>query len=77
MRKEYMLGRLSLDYEILFNKVKFIQAVIAGKILLNNKKRQVIMKQCKSIGLKTWSELQSIMHKFIKSEATKSRIAKN
>ena len=41
------------DYELLFNKVKFIQAVIAGNIKINKVKRQLIMKQCKDLGLKT------------------------
>jgi DNA topoisomerase-2 len=52
-RKEYMLARLMKDYELLFNKVKFIQAVIAGNIKINKVKRQLIMKQCKDLGLKT------------------------
>lgn len=77
MRKEYMLGKLQQEYEILFNKVKFIQAVIANKILIQGKKRALIMEQCKDHALKTWPELIAIMQKFIKNEAVKSRVAKN
>jgi len=52
-RKEYMLARLLKEYELLFNKVRFIQAVIAGTIKINKVKRQAIMRQCKDLGLKT------------------------
>lgn len=63
------------DYEILFNKVRFIQAVIEGSIKIQKEKRQSIMQQCKSFGLKTWSQLIQIMSKFIKDEKTKTRLA--
>ena len=53
IRKEYMLARLMKEYELLFNKVRFIQAVIGGNIKINKVKRQAIMKQCKDLGLKT------------------------
>lgn len=74
MRKEFMLAQLLKDYEILFNKVKFIQSVIAGTIKISGKQRQLIMQQCKENGLKTWQHLCDIMHKFIKNEKTKSRV---
>jgi DNA topoisomerase-2 len=35
LRKEFMLAQLQKDYEILYNKVRFIQAVIAGTIKIN------------------------------------------
>jgi DNA topoisomerase-2 len=38
-RKDYMLALLMKDYELLFNKVKFVQAVIAGTIKINKEKR--------------------------------------
>jgi len=34
-----MLAKLQKDYEILFNKVKFIQAVIAGTVKITKVKR--------------------------------------
>lgn len=77
MRKEYMLGKLQQEYEILFNKVKFIQAVIANKLFISGKKRTLIIQQCREHQLKTWPELQQIMQKFIKNEAIKTRVAKN
>jgi DNA topoisomerase II len=47
VRKEFMLAQLQKDYEILFNKCRFIQLVIAGTIKINKQKRQFIMLQCK------------------------------
>ena len=77
MRKEFLLAQLQRDYEILLNKVKFIQAVIAGEIKINKQKRKSIMQQCVKYGLKTWTQLQEIMLKFIKSEKVKSRAIRN
>ena len=57
-RKEYCLAKLQRDYEILFNKVKFIQAVIAGTVTINKVKRQQIMLKCREIGLKTMDQLE-------------------
>jgi DNA topoisomerase II len=65
-RKEFLLARLQKDYEMLFNKVKFIQAVIADTIKVRKVKRANIMKQCKEFGLKTMTELNLIMHKYAK-----------
>lgn len=61
----------------MFNKVRFIQLVIAGTIKINKQKRQAIMLQCKTHKLKTWTELQAIMHKFIKNEQVRTKVAKN
>ena len=47
IRKEYMLSKLLKDYELLFNKVRFIQLVISGTIKINKVKRQLILKSCK------------------------------
>ena len=71
-RKEYMLARLMKDYELLFNKVKFIQAVIGGTIKINKVKRQLIMKQCKDLGLKTIDQINSVMSKWIKIKDIKA-----
>ena len=73
-RKEYMLAKLLKDYEILFNKVKFIQAVIAGTIKINKVKRQQIMLKCKEIGLKSMVDLNKIMDPFIKDKKKQARI---
>lgn len=69
-----MLAKLLKDYEILFNKVKFILAVIAGTIKINKVKRQQIMLKCKEIGLKTMVELNQIMDPFIKDKKKQARI---
>lgn len=62
-RKAYMLARLNKDYEILFNKVKFIQAVIANppQIKVNNVKRKILLKSLADFGLKPMSELNKLL----------------
>ena len=57
LRKRYMLARLNKDYEILVNKVKFIQAVIAETLKINRIKRKVIIRSMVDFGLKTMSEI--------------------
>ena len=69
-----MLAKLLKDYEILFNKVRFIQAVIAGSIKINKVKRQQIMLKCQEIGLKTMVELNAILDPFIKDKRKQARI---
>ena len=76
-RKEYCLAKLQKDYEILFNKVKFIQAVIAGTVTINKVKRQQIMLRCREIGLKTMDQLEAIMQNFIKDKNKQKRIVSN
>ncbi len=63
-RKEYMLARLSKDYEILVNKVKFIQGVIAESLKINKVKRKILVKNMVDFGLKPMSEIHAIMLKF-------------
>jgi DNA topoisomerase-2 len=46
-RKEYLLGIISKDLEILESKIKFIQMVIAEKIIVFNKKKEFIIEQIK------------------------------
>lgn len=75
-RKEFMLAKLLKDYEILFNKVKFIMAVIANTVKINKVKRQQIMLKCKEIGLKTMVELNAILDPFIKDKKKQARISK-
>jgi len=69
-----MLAKLLKDYEILFNKVRFIQGVIAGNIKINRVKRQQIMLKCQEIGLKTMVELNAILDPFIKDKKKQARI---
>jgi len=64
MRKDYMLAKLSKDYEILFNKVKFIQAIIAETLKINKVKRNIILERLIALGLKPMSEIMKIMQKF-------------
>ena len=41
-RKEYQLKKLLKEYEVLHNKVRFIQAVIDGEVIIMRKKRAEI-----------------------------------
>jgi len=42
-RKEFMLAKLQKEYEILFNKVQFIQAIISETLKINKVKRVIIL----------------------------------
>lgn len=44
-RKDYQLNKLSLDISKMDNRSKFIKCVIDGKIVVNNKKKEDIIKQ--------------------------------
>lgn len=56
-----MLARLAKDYEILFNKVKFILGVINEQLKVNKVKRKVLIKSLVEFGLKPMSEISKIL----------------
>jgi DNA topoisomerase-2 len=60
-RKDYMLAKLLKDFEMLSNKVRFINGIIKEEIKLNNKKRQVVIQMLKAKGFKTVTELDAIL----------------
>jgi DNA topoisomerase-2 len=59
-RKDYMLAKLKKEYEILKNKVRFIKAVIEETVKIKRVKRSDIVKQLKTQGFLTMSELNEI-----------------
>ena len=59
-----MLARLRKEYEILVNKVKFIQAVIAESLKINRVKRKIIIRAMIEFGLKPMSKINEIMAQF-------------
>ena len=59
-----MLARLSKEYEILFNKVKFIQAIISETLKISKVKRAIIIQRIQELGLKPMSEINKIMMKY-------------
>ena len=63
-RKEYMLARLLQQYEVLVNKVKFIQGVISESLRINKAKRKELVRSLVAFGLKQISEINAIMLKF-------------
>lgn len=44
LRKQFMLAQLNKEYEILRNKVKFIQGVITEKLKINKVKRKILIR---------------------------------
>lgn len=52
-----MLARLTKEYEILFNKVKFIQAIVSETLKINKVKRAIIIHRVIELGLKPMSEI--------------------
>lgn len=59
-----MLARLMKEYEILFNKVKFIQAIISETLKINKVKRAIIIQRVQELGLKPMSEINKLMLKY-------------
>lgn len=59
-----MLAKLQKEYEILFNKVQFIQAIISETLKINKVKRIIILKRVQELGLKPMSELNKLLQKF-------------
>ena len=64
MRKQYMLARLQKEYEILVNKVKFIQGVIAEGLKINRVKRKALIRAMVDFGLKPMCKINEIMARF-------------
>lgn len=71
-----MLARLTKEYEILFNKVKFIQAIISETLKINKVKRSIILQRVVEIGLKPMSEINKVMLKFAKLGMGKTAASK-
>ena len=61
-RKAYMLGRLRRDYEILVNKVRFIQLVISEELKVNRVKRAILLRSLQEHELKPMSELKALLN---------------
>ena len=53
-RKFNLLGRLTEEWEKLDNKVRFILAVIAGKLVVSNRKKTELLSELKATGFKVF-----------------------
>lgn len=53
-RKEYLIRKLTEEWEILDNKVRFILAVVHGKLVVSNRKKSDLLKELKDQGYKTF-----------------------
>ena len=60
-RREYLLCRLDREHAILANKVKFIQGVISGALVITRVKRPVLLRSLEAFGLAKWSALAALM----------------
>ena len=60
-----MLAKLQKEYEILVNKVKFIQGIISENLCINRVKRKVLIRKLIAFELKPMSEIVAIMDKFL------------
>lgn len=59
-RKEYLLARLEKEHETLRNKVRFIQSVISGDIVINRVKRKAIAATLLAKQFTTMTQLNNI-----------------
>lgn len=55
-RKNFLLNKLTEDWEKLDNKVNFILAVINNKIIVSNRKKSELLLELKSYGFKVFQE---------------------
>eukprot|EP01035_Chromulina_nebulosa_P023441 gene23441-30384_t len=53
-RKTYLISKLTDEWDRLDNKVKFIQSVIDGKLVISNRKKQELLFELQSKGFKTF-----------------------
>ncbi len=54
-RKDYLLEKIKMDIIKLTNKALFIKAVIDGKIIVNNKKKEDIIKQIEKVNIEKFN----------------------
>ena len=59
-RKDYLVAKLKNELEKLDNKVRFIQSVISGKLIISNRKKADLLNELKSSGYKTFVENWSV-----------------
>lgn len=60
-RKAYLLKKMTKEYEILKNKSQFIEGIISGDLVIQNKKRNDTLNMLRDKGFKTWSEINAIL----------------
>lgn len=50
-RKDYILAKYEFDKKVMYNRIKFIRALLDDDIILKNKKKNVLIKELKLFGL--------------------------
>ena len=63
-RKQYMLDKLEREHAILENKVKFIQGVISGDLVIIKVKKAKLLVSLEKFGLLKWSALTAMMERW-------------
>lgn len=58
-RKQYLVSKLAREIEIIENRVKFLLAVVSGEVKFANKKSSELIKDLKSMGIKSMHEIES------------------
>ena len=58
-RKEHLANKLTEDYERLDNKVRFVEAVINGTLVVSNRKREELLVELKRRGFKAFPKAAS------------------
>ena len=61
-----MLDKLAREHAILENKVKFIQGVISGDLVIIKVKKAKLLVSLEKFGLMKWSALTAMMEKWSK-----------
>jgi len=59
-RKDYLLGKLTRECEMISNKVRFILMVVSNELIINMKQKKTLCKELKSRGFATKSDLAKI-----------------
>ena len=59
-RKEYLVGKLTRECEVITNKVRFILMVVNNELVINMKMKKTLCKELKSKGFATKSDLGKI-----------------
>lgn len=60
-RQQYLLDKLAREHAILANKVKFIEGVISGELVIIKVKKPLLLKSLEAFGLAKWSALTAMM----------------
>jgi DNA topoisomerase-2 len=67
-RKVYLMSTLTESWEKLDNKVRFILRVIAGQLVVSNRKKTELLNELQTTGFKLFAEKKSVAKKDVELE---------